>query len=45
MKLSEVLKMELIEMYEEKYRHNKYILNTDVCEQNKMLIIVKRVIC
>lgn len=29
MKMSEEMKNMLIEMYEEKYKHNKYILNMD----------------
>ena len=29
MKMSEEIKNMLIEMYEEKYKHNKYILNMD----------------
>lgn len=29
MKMSEEIKNMLIEMYEEKYKHNKYVLNMD----------------
>ena len=29
MKMSEEMKNMLIEMYEEKYKHNKYVLNMD----------------